>query len=64
VALIYPAGWAKRCGPTITWREPMATRHVPGRGLFGGYDMARLRPGPTTSGARPVQASLFDDEGQ
>lgn len=74
VALIYPAGWAERCGPTISWRSEGASRHVPGRGLFGGYDMGRVRPGDPSAtadrlmqdpeSARPVQASLFEEVGQ
>jgi hypothetical protein len=33
-------------GPTVTYRDAQATRHVPGGGLYGGYCMARVcRPG-------------------
>jgi hypothetical protein len=32
-----------RHGPTITYREGVATRHVPGGGTFGGYCLARVR---------------------
>lgn len=41
----HPAG----C-PVWTWRNPPGTRHVPGRGLAGGYDLGRIVE-PTNEGA-------------
>lgn len=38
----YPPGWIAAGGaPSWSYRHPRATRHVPGGGLFGGYDLAR-----------------------
>ena len=38
---LHPPGWQESHGPTWTRREPPGTRHVPGHGYFGGYDLAR-----------------------
>lgn len=45
LASLYPPDWVRRAGPTLTWRSPPFTRHVPDGGLFGGYCMARVRNG-------------------
>ena len=38
----YPPGWITGGhAPSWSYRHPRATRHVPGGGLFGGYDLAR-----------------------
>lgn len=39
-----PTDWELRAGPTRTTRKPQGTRHVPGRGLYGGYDLGTLDP--------------------
>lgn len=39
-----PADWVARCGPTWTNRQPTGTRHVPTRGIYGGYDLGTLEP--------------------
>lgn len=35
----YPASWQRPGAPVLTARQPHATRCVPGRSPFGGYDM-------------------------
>lgn len=35
----YPAEWLVNGAPVVTERSNGATRHVPGRALFGGYDL-------------------------
>ena len=42
---LYPPGWVAQGGPIKTWREYGATRHVPNRSGFGGYDLGVLREG-------------------
>jgi hypothetical protein len=46
----FPAGWLEAGGPIRTEREPMGTRHVPGRTPWGGYDMAVMKPLALPSG--------------
>lgn len=54
---LYPTDWAERCGPTITWRSPGGSRHVPGHGLFGGYCMGRVRAEASESTVCAVPAT-------
>jgi hypothetical protein len=56
---LYPAGWSDRHGPTVTYRDAAATRHVPGGGLFGGYCMSRLRRYDHREGDDAEQLELF-----
>lgn len=53
LASLYPQDWASRAGPTVTWRNPIGSRHVPGGGLFGGYCMARVK---AVAGVAPAVA--------
>jgi hypothetical protein len=39
VTAAFPAGWLKSGGPVRTARQQNATRHVPNRTGFGGYDL-------------------------
>lgn len=59
LASLYPPGWQERCGPTVTYRDERATRHVPGGGLFGGYCMSRLRLRSETGAPDAEQLELF-----
>ena len=56
---LYPANWTQRHGPTVTYRDDVALRHVPGGGLFGGYCMARLRPREQCAPDDVEQLNLF-----
>jgi hypothetical protein len=51
VTAAYPAGWLQAGGPVRTHRAGGATRHVPGRTPFGGYDLG------TTEEASPPRKS-------
>ena len=51
-----PDGWAETEGPVWTTRTPHGTRHVPGWGVFGGYDLGTLR---AANIANPTQDELF-----
>ena len=54
----YPPGWITGGhAPSWSYRHPRATRHVPGGGLFGGYDLARRLDDDTV--AEVGQGRLF-----
>lgn len=55
----HPDGWVASAGPTWTWRTGCGTRHVPGRGLYGGYDLGR----PWTGEGQPPKPSPTADAG-
>lgn len=59
LAGLYPVYWRERHGPTITYRDIVATRHVPGGGLFGGYCMARVRHRDERESGCTEQLDLF-----
>lgn len=57
---LFPPDWEERKGPNKAWREPMAGRHVPGYGLFGGYEVGVIRiTDPKTEVEKPEQSALF-----
>ena len=55
---LYPTGWAHTAGPTWTARPRFATRHVPGRGVFAGYDLGRHDPALDAVSNRKQQTGL------
>jgi hypothetical protein len=52
VTALYPVGWLEDGGPIRTSRSKSASRHVPGRTPFGGYDLAVVDAGDPTDAER------------
>ncbi|GIF74154.1 MULTISPECIES: DUF6349 family protein [Asanoa] len=53
VATHYPTKWLTDGGPIRTRRSGLATRHVPGRTPFGGYDLAAEDPADAAASSTP-----------